>query len=509
MSWQTVGKAAMRGKKWTCPHCGGWSFADKNICHHCYAGRPWPYKVDGAKGADTAGKAQGKGKGPSKAELQIAEAEAAAKKLAKKQKAAAKKLAKQAKKTPTADSAIMKELEAAKAKITALEKNAAKEEASKASTQAEEAVIALQLVLPDTPVVEDQYIFKKTGMVPLKEPQPAAAWAHFPSSLIFTKTPEEEVEESCKATDNVKTLSQAVATAKLDYENAKQMQSSEKTLKMLEKEWKDQEELLGAAQKKDGSGKCLASLRKAEVDLACKEADRVADFQAKQKVARERTQSNIAAMNAQIQTIMARRDAYARIAMEADKAHENRHKLLVERSELRLKALKDRMPAGQSPQLTAPAASADLAMDLEATQEVAEADEFFAQVMWSYPELPQVQETTAAEKLVFATLANNLNEWLQFGALRFTYAQLLNAPVNFKESMIAMAKLLGPIMPRLYAGRDPTETDTVPNALGYPLHAALMKLDPSHIKVEAPAKEIITAKGSKTLKTLIKKKKEK
>ena len=53
------------------------------------------------------------------------------------------------------------------------------------------------------------------------------------------------------------------------------------------------------------------------------------------------------------------------------------------------------------------------------------------------------------------------------------------------------------------------ETDIVPNALGYPLQAALMKLDPCHIKIEAPAKEIISAKGSKTLETLTRKKKEK
>ena len=342
MVWPCLGKTGPKGNSWTCQSCGGWSFADKSQCHHCFLPRP-----AGWNGAKTVGKGKGKGKGQSVAERQLASAASEAKKL----KNAAKKQQQKAMKATKADAAMAKELEEAKAEINPLKRQATSGDGSQTSSLAEETIKALQLALPDSPVVEDQYIFKKTGITPLKEPQPLAAWTQFPSSMLNMKTPEEEVEETCKATDNVKSLQLAAATAKQDFENAKQMKSSEKTLRLLEKEWKEQEELLSTAQKKDGSGKCLASLRNAEVDLACEESDRVADFLVKQKKARERAQSNIAAMNVQIQAIIARRVMYAKVAEEADKAHEEKKRQLVERSELRLKALKARMPAGQAPRL--------------------------------------------------------------------------------------------------------------------------------------------------------------
>ena len=93
-----------------------------------------------------------------------------------------------------------------------------------------------------------------------------------------------------------------------------------------------------------------------------------------------------------------------------------------------------------------------------------------------------------------------------FGALQFSFDQLLNSPADFRASMRAMDKLLGPILGKLYTAREPVPEDIVPNQLGYPLHAALGKLDATHMSVEAPAKEVITAKGAKTLKTLQKKK---
>jgi hypothetical protein len=73
--------------------------------------------------------------------------------------------------------------------------------------------------------------------------------------------------------------------------------------------------------------------------------------------------------------------------------------------------------------------------------------------------------------------------------------------------MLILGKLLGPIMGRLYGNRDLEGEDIVPNALGFPLQAALIKLDPAHLTIEEPAKEVITANATKTRIGLQKKKK--
>ena len=499
----------MKGKRWTCPHCGGWSFADKNICHHCFLARPWPYRVDNANGAAPAGKAQGKGKGPSKAVQQIAEAEAAA----KKQKAASKKLAKKAKKQQASlpdtgnDRKMAKQVAELTAKLQVLEKEKTASLA-KASTAAEEAVSYLQIALPELPVVEDDYIFKRMGLKPVAEAQPLALWCPFPTACTTDKTPEEEVEELCKATDNVKALELRAAEAKKAFEKATEIKLGDQALTILEESWKEEEEeTLSAARKKDGSGRCLASIRRAEVDLACKETARVTEFQRLQAKSRERVQTNVTMLNSQVQAIIARRDAYVRLAAEADKAHLARNAVLVERSEQRLAALKTRLPPGQGLQPPSQAADAQ-SMEVTATQEVGDRDDFLAQVQWNYAEIPTITETTAPEKLTLATLAHNLGEWLQFGgSLRFSYAQLLNEPADFRGSMVTLAKLLGPVMHRLYSARDPTGEDIVPNALGFPLQAALCRLDPVHLTIAQPAKEVLAASGTKTLKVLQKKRK--
>ena len=137
--------------------------------------------------------------------------------------------------------------------------------------------------------------------------------------------------------------------------------------------------------------------------------------------------------------------------------------------------------------------------------EAKEQEDFTARVVWTYPDLPTITDSSPASKMVFATLARNVSEWLQFGALQFSFSELLGAPADHDGSMAALNDLLGPIIPRHYGDRVPTGTDIVPNALGFPLQAALRVLDQAHITVAEPAKEAISAYSKKTLKVMQKK----
>ena len=184
---------------WLCsnPLCGTWTFADKVQCHGCWAPRPFPY-VNGNGGK---GKGQGKGNElvKTKAQLQLEQQAADEKqqrlKKAKAARATKKKLAKDGAdpKNPK-NAALEKELAAVKTELTNLKKTNAAAEAHKTPTVAEERIKVLNIEAPVTPTVEDDFIFKKIGMTPLREAQLMTTWVPFPAMLVHSKTPEEEVE---------------------------------------------------------------------------------------------------------------------------------------------------------------------------------------------------------------------------------------------------------------------------------------------------------------------------
>jgi hypothetical protein len=286
-------------------------------------------------------------------------------------------------------------------------------------------------------------------------------------------------------------------------------EGQERMILIMEEALEKEEEALAACRKKGGATHCLASLQKAELDLISREVSRAAEFQQLQEKAQAKVSENVDLIDQQIQALTQRRAAYV-AAMEANaKAHAERNSYLAERNKQKIAAVRSRLPPAQPSQLSATQVPVQGTEDAEMAAEDAESKEladYMLPVRWAAAELPVITETTPAEKMIFAILAKNLEEWLQFGAgVRFSFSDLLNAPTEFIPAMHVMAKLLGPVMTRLYTDRKVLPTDTVPNALGFPLQIALMRLDPAHMVIEQPAKEVIVANAAKMLKSIQKK----
>ena len=315
----------------------------------------------------------------------------------------------------------------------------------------------------------------------------------------------------CKTTDNAATVEASVGKLK-DQVRLAEESKDERMTAIMKEALEKEEENLAACKKKGGVTQCVATLQRAELDLASKEVARVAEFERLQEKAKAKTEENLATMELQIQALLERKKAYAAAMKATADAHAERHAYLAERSKQKIAAVRSRLPpahvtqlqvlATQSPPQDAGEMVNAAAMEVEAKEQA----DFTIPVQWTAEELPVVTETRSSDKMLYAILAQILQEWLQFGtAVRFSYSQLLNAPVDFVPAMLSLAKLLGPVLTRMYVDRRVMPTDIVPNALGYPLLKAVWRLDPAHMTVEQPAKEVISATAAKTLKTIQKK----